>query len=96
MAKKKTTKRVKTTKKPAVVIRITQSDCDQILKALKHLDPRTRKGKRVSAATLIEETQRAVAQPTVYKLIKQMHDYCCMSCPPDGKLIVIDIEEPEK
>jgi hypothetical protein len=95
MAKKQPTGRVRAAKKRAVVIRMSQTDCTQILTVLKHLqhvkEPVGRKRTR-----LVAKTQKVVGEPPLFEFIKQVYDRCCMSCPRQGRLIVIDIDPAKK
>ena len=84
------TPRGKKVEKPGEVIRLKKKDVDKILKALGVLPPR--KGEPVAPVALAKDAMGA--SPAVFKQIREVLQAClCQSCPPGGKVVVIDIDD---
>ena len=75
-------------KKPGKLIRLKKKGCRQILEALGVITPK--KGPAAPAAL----AKGAIPSDAVFKKIRDVLQAClCQSCPPGGKVVVIDIDD---
>lgn len=85
--RKATAKDARSENKKAFHVRMTKKDYDTLLRVLDDL-----KGGGTGARGASTKGRASVTDPEVIETLKEVHRSLCMSSPPSGKLVVIDVD----